>query len=74
MIKWYGHDLNLALSGSIKHLIPNGVIAVDIGDSIYCGVLVPTDALAEEILVKKGELYTIVPNNLGGVHIICKNA
>ncbi len=54
MIKWYGHDLNLALSGSIKHLIPNGVIAVDIGDSIYCGVLVPTDALVEEVLAKNG--------------------
>jgi len=54
MIRWYGYDLNQALAGTIGHLKKNGVIAVDIGDSIYCDVLVPTDKLVEEILIENG--------------------
>lgn len=50
MIKWYGHDLNKALKGAISHLKCGGVIAVDIGDSVYCEVKVPTDLLVQEIL------------------------
>ena len=54
MIKWYGHDLCLALQGAIYHLKDSGIIAVDIGDSIYCGISVPTDKLVQEILKKSG--------------------
>lgn len=54
MIKWYAHDLNLALNGAVSHLKNNAIIAVDIGDSVYCDVVVPTDILVEEILVKQG--------------------
>ena len=54
MIRWYGHDLNQALAGTISHLRSDGIIAVDIGDSIYCDVLVPTDKLVEEILINNG--------------------
>ncbi len=50
MIRWYGYELSISLDGSIKHLKNNGVIAVDIGDSIYCNVKVPTDLLVKEIL------------------------
>jgi len=54
MIKWYAHDMNLALKGAVSHLKSDAVIAVDIGDSVYCDVVVPTDILVEEILVQQG--------------------
>lgn len=54
MIKWYAYDMENALKGMIKHLKDNGIIAVDIGDSLYCGVNVPSDKLIEEILEKNG--------------------
>ncbi len=52
MIRWYGFELSQALEGSIHHLKDNGLIAIDIGDSIYSGIRVPTDSLVEEILGK----------------------
>lgn len=54
MIKWYAFDMENALKGIIKHLKNDGIIAVDIGDSLYCGVNVPSDKLIEEILEKNG--------------------
>lgn len=54
MVRWYSHDINLALQGAVKNLKPNGIIAVDIGDSVYSDVLVPTDELIKEILANHG--------------------
>lgn len=54
MIKWYAFDIENALTGTLKQLKINGIIAIDIGDSIYCDVHVPTDNLIEEILKKNG--------------------
>ena len=54
MIRWYSHDINLALKGAIRNLKLNGIIAVDIGDSVYSDVLVPTDELIIEILTEHG--------------------
>lgn len=54
MIKWYAFDIENALKGALKQLKMNGIIAVDIGDSVYCDVHVPTDDLIEEILKKNG--------------------
>lgn len=54
MIRWYAHDLNESLSGALKHLKPKGTIAVDIGDSVYSDVKVPTDLLVIEILKRNG--------------------
>jgi DNA modification methylase len=50
MVRWYGHDLSIALGGAVSHLKQNGIVAIDIGDSIYCDVKVPTDLLVQEIL------------------------
>lgn len=52
MVKWYASDIYDSLNASLLHLKNGGIIAVDIGDSIYCGVNVPTDKLIEEILIK----------------------
>ncbi|HAT7877845.1 TPA: hypothetical protein JBD49_03770 [Legionella pneumophila subsp. pneumophila] len=60
MIRWYAHDINDALSNTIKHLKTDGIIAVDIGDSIYCGVKVPTDLLIQEVL--KNNNCSIIDN------------
>lgn len=54
MIKWYAYDMENALKGTIQQLKKNGIIAIDIGDSVYCGINVPTDKLIEEILEKHG--------------------
>jgi len=54
MVRWYAHDLNNALSGSIEHLRIGGLIAVDIGDSVYSGVKVPTDDIVRDILKNNG--------------------
>lgn len=54
MVRWYAHDLNQALLGTISHLKDEGVIAVDIGDSVYSDIRVPTDKLVVEILKNNG--------------------
>lgn len=54
MVRLYGQDMFEALEGAIKHVREGGLIAIDIGDSIYSGVRVPTDELIVEILEKLG--------------------
>ncbi|GEK47316.1 hypothetical protein HPA02_15990 [Bisbaumannia pacifica] len=54
MVRWYAHDLNQALSGTIFHLKSGGTIAIDIGDSVYSNIKVPTDKLVAEILENNG--------------------
>jgi DNA modification methylase len=54
MVKWYGNDLYNGFKGAISHLKNGGVVAVDIGDSIYCEIKVPTDLLVQEILELHG--------------------
>lgn len=50
MIDTYFADLSAVFSSITKHLSPNAVVAIDIGDSSYAGVHVPADELLSEIM------------------------
>jgi len=50
MVEGYFRDMSMVLVGLQPHLTPDAVLAVDIGDSIYGGVPVPTDQLLCELL------------------------
>lgn len=50
MIRWYAHDMFVALEAVILQLKVGGVIAIDIGDSVYSGIRVPVDELLVEII------------------------
>ncbi len=54
MILSYFQDMELIFSGIRNHLAKGAVVAVDLGDSIYGGVHIPTDLLLVEILEKHG--------------------
>jgi tRNA G10 N-methylase Trm11 len=49
MVSNYFHDMECALGGLAPHLLPDAVLALDIGDSIYANTHVPTDRLIAEI-------------------------
>lgn len=51
MVLDYFYDMKLVMQGLKKHTKKKGVICIDIGDSIYAGVHVPTD----NILIKISE-------------------
>ncbi|MFZ3200877.1 MAG: hypothetical protein WA175_06980, partial [Candidatus Acidiferrales bacterium] len=62
MISSYFYDMELCLKGIAHHLAPGSVLALDIGDSVYAGVHVPTDYLTAEIAKPFGfELVESVP-------------
>ena len=50
MASGYFSDMHLIFDGLRKHLVRGATIAIDIGDSAYAGVHVPTDRLLTAIL------------------------
>jgi hypothetical protein len=54
MIANYFCDMNSIFNAIKKHLTKNAVVMIDIGDSIYSGIHVPTDELLTELLIEKG--------------------
>lgn len=54
MVEDYFREMDLIFESLQYHLRPNSVIAVDIGDSIYAGIHVPTDRILTEIMLDRG--------------------
>jgi DNA modification methylase len=54
MVEAYFWDLSTVFAGLRRHLLPGAVVAVDIGDSAYGGVRVPTDQLLVSLLKRQG--------------------
>ncbi len=54
MVADYFSDMSLVFTGLKKHLSDEAVIAIDIGDSIYGGIKVPTDTLLIKLLKNIG--------------------
>lgn len=54
MVKDYFTDMDTVFESLKYHLKHNAIIAVDIGDSIYEGVHVPTDRILTELMLDKG--------------------
>jgi tRNA G10 N-methylase Trm11 len=54
MIASYFADMRAVFNGIKKHLKDKAIIAVDIGDSQYSGIHVPTDKLLADILQAQG--------------------
>ena len=54
MVSAYFNEIQQVLSGLTRHLVPGAVVAIDIGDSRYAGIRVPTDELISEIASELG--------------------
>ncbi len=54
MVEDYFHDMEKVFESFKYHLRKNSIVAIDIGDSIYGGVHVPTDKILAELLIDKG--------------------
>jgi len=54
LIESYFAELNTIFDGISDHMVNGGLLAVDIGDSIFAGVHVPTDRILLHILQEKG--------------------
>jgi len=54
MVRDYFTDMDTVFESLKYHLKHNAIIAVDIGDSIYGGVHVPTDRILTELMLDKG--------------------
>ncbi|MBI5098015.1 MAG: hypothetical protein HZB30_02090 [Nitrospirae bacterium] len=54
MVEDYFHDMDKVFEAFKYHLKKNSVVAIDIGDSIYGGIHVPTDKILTELLIDKG--------------------
>jgi tRNA G10 N-methylase Trm11 len=54
MVASYFHDLELSLRALRKHVRPHGTVSIDIGDSVYAKVHVPTDALIVGVAERLG--------------------
>lgn len=54
MVASYFADMKAVFSGIKKHLRDNAILAIDIGDSLYSNVHVPTDHLLTEVLQRQG--------------------
>lgn len=54
MVHYYFIDMIKIFKGLTKHLTKGAVVAIDIGDSIYSNVHVPTDAILKELLTGIG--------------------
>jgi DNA modification methylase len=54
MVHYYFIDMLKIFRGLKKHLNPDSTVAIDIGDSVYSDVHVPTDVILEELLVQEG--------------------
>lgn len=53
MVNLYFQDMEDVFDALTKHMVKNAVLALDIGDSSYSGIHVPTDKLLNEILRSK---------------------
>lgn len=54
MVASYFADMNAVFGGIKQHLRDGAIVAVDIGDSLYSNIHVPTDKLLAEILQTQG--------------------
>lgn len=54
MVDAYFTDMSTVFQALKAHLAPGARVMVDIGDSCYCGVHVPTDSLLVELLEGRG--------------------
>jgi DNA modification methylase len=54
MVRWYAFDLEQAIKATLSHTKRGAKVFIDIGDSIYSGVRVPTDKLIADILTRNG--------------------
>jgi hypothetical protein len=62
MVQSYFHEMSLLAGAIKKHLLPGACVAIDIGDSSYGGVHVPTDRILIDLLKEHGfRLETEVP-------------
>ena len=50
MAKCYFSEMHELFSGLKRHLIPNAKLFIDLGDSIFGGVHIPTDLILNEVL------------------------
>ncbi|MCW1719944.1 site-specific DNA-methyltransferase [Pseudoalteromonas sp. A3] len=58
MVSGYFDDMNKVFKGISKHLVNSGIACIDIGDSIYAGIHVPTHDILSEIASESG-LHTL---------------
>ena len=54
MVSGYFADLKQVFEGVARHIKPSGTVAIDIGDSEYAGIHVPTDRLIVDVLDELG--------------------
>jgi DNA modification methylase len=54
MVEDYFHDMDKVFESIKQHLNKDAVIAIDIGDSVYGGIHVPTDKILAEVLKDRG--------------------
>lgn len=54
MVHDYFQDMSIIFGALTKHLQKDSLIAIDIGDSLYSNIHVPTDKLLIDTLVEKG--------------------
>jgi hypothetical protein len=54
MVASYFHDIEKVLAGLKCHLEPAATVAIDIGDSTYAGIHVPTDVLIAKLAERSG--------------------
>jgi tRNA G10 N-methylase Trm11 len=54
MVRMYFHDLAVVFDGLLQHLSKNAKLLIDIGDSAYGGIHVPTHQILADLLVAKG--------------------
>ena len=54
MVNLYFYDLTSVIVGMKKHLVNNATVAIDIGDSAYGGIHVPTDRILNELMLDHG--------------------
>jgi hypothetical protein len=54
MVGSYFYDMECVLRGLTRHLAPRGMLALDIGDSVYAGVHVPTHTLLQDLAAAAG--------------------
>lgn len=56
MVQAYFEDMSQILAGLVGHVRDEGRIVIDIGDSNYAGVNVPTDAILTELMEQLGSV------------------
>ncbi|RUP36090.1 MAG: hypothetical protein EKK63_18405 [Acinetobacter sp.] len=54
MVHYYFIDMIEVFRGLKSHLVKGATVAIDIGDSVYSGIHVPTDLILTELLEKEG--------------------